>query len=91
MNFNSPRIENSNKSLDNLTYLDLIRFDQFKRQPNIDYTMASNNFNITKPPSFTTAKIINNDKNTAYSGDTVTYVENSQVKNSFTKEFKKIR
>jgi hypothetical protein len=91
MDFNSAKIENSNKSLNNLTYLDLNRFEQFKKPPNIDYTMASVNFNITKAPSFTASKIVNDGKNNAYSGIPVTYVESSQVKNSFSKEFKKIR
>ena len=91
MDFNSSRIENSDKAINYLNYLDLIRFDKFEKQPNVDYTMASNKFVITKPPSFTASKIIDDGKNSAYSGNPVTYVESSQIKNSFSKEFKKIR
>jgi hypothetical protein len=91
MDFNLAKMENSNKSLNNLTYLDLERFEKFRKQPNIDYTMSSHNFVITEAPSFTASKIIDDGKTKAYSGVQINYVENEQTKNSFTKEFKKIR
>ena len=91
MNFDSTKIENSNKSFNNLTYLDLERFEKFSKQPNIDYTMSSHNFVITETPSFTASKIIEAGNTKAYSAVPINYVENTQIKNSFVKEFKKIR
>jgi|694.fasta_scaffold47275_5 hypothetical protein len=91
MEFNSAKIENSNKSFNNLTYLDLERFNNFTKPANVDYTMASNNFSIIKPPTFTNFKIVNNIKLTPYSEEPVNYIKNSDIKTSNTKEFKKIR